>query len=323
MAGQVISSAARSELGRRGNQSERVDRDGRGGLPLPATGPLSTRAAASTPAAAVLASSRSLVCGILNVTPDSFYDGGRYIDHAAAVEHGRRLAAEGADLIDVGGESTRPGARPPTVEDELARVVPVIESLSRSVAVPLSVDTSRPEVMREAARAGATMINDVRALRLPGALAAAAELDVPVCLMHMQGEPDRMQDNPVYNDVVADVRRFLADRLRACERAGMDRGQLVVDPGFGFGKTLDHNLRLLRELHELAELGVRVMVGLSRKGMIGAVTGRPVEGRSPGSVAAAMIAAQRGASVFRVHDVAATRDVLALLAAVEHREEPP
>jgi dihydropteroate synthase len=235
----------------------------------------------STAAAPLLASSRALVCGILNVTPDSFYDGRRYVDHAAAAEHGGRLAADGADLIDVGGESTRPGAQPPTVEEELARVVPVIESLSRSVAVPLSVDTSRPEVMREAARAGATMINDVRALRLPGALATAAELDLPVCLMHMRGEPDRMQDNPVYLDVVAEVRRFLAERLRACERAGIDREQLVVDPGFGFGKTLDHNLRLLVELRELAGLGVRVMVGLSRKGMIGAVTGRPMEERSP------------------------------------------
>jgi dihydropteroate synthase len=240
MAGQVIGTAARSELGRRGNQFGRgVHRDGRGGASTPAAGPPSTRTAASTPAAAVLASSRALVCGILNATPVSFYDGGRYMDQAAAVEHGRRIVAEGADLIDVGGESTRPGALSPTIEDELARVVTVIESLSRSVAVPLSVDTSRPVVMREAARAGATMINNVRPLRLPGSLAAAAELDVPVHLMHMQGEPYRMQDNPVYDDVVADVRRFLADRLRACERAGMDRGQLVVDPGFGFGKTLD------------------------------------------------------------------------------------
>jgi dihydropteroate synthase len=282
-----------------------------------------TEAASDTPGAGTRPwSPGPVVVGILNVTPDSFSDGGRHTAHAAAVVHGRRLAAEGADLIDVGGESTRPGAQPPTVEEELARVVPVIESLSRSVAVPLSVDTSRPEVMREAARAGATMINDVRALRLPGALVAAAELDLPVCLMHMRGEPDRMQDNPVYLDVVAEVRRFLAERLRACERAGIDRGQLVVDPGFGFGKTLEHNLRLLKELHELAGLGVRAMVGLSRKGMIGAVTGRPVEGRSAGSVAAAMIAAQRGASIFRVHDVAATRDVLAVLAAVDHRELP-
>jgi dihydropteroate synthase len=305
MAGQVINSGGRSDVARHSTRTA------------------ATHTAPSTPAAAVLASSRALVCGILNVTPDSFYDGGRCRDHAAAVEHGRRIAAEGADLIDVGGESTRPGARPPTIDEELARVVPVIESLSRSVAVPLSVDTSRPEVMREAARAGATMINDVRALRVPGALAAAAELDLPVCLMHMQGEPGTMQNNPVYNEVVADVRQFLADRLRACERAGMDRGQLVVDPGFGFGKTLEHNLRLLRELHELAGLGVRLMVGLSRKAMIGAVTGRPVEGRSTGSTAAAMIAAQRGASVFRVHDVAATRDVLAVLAAVQHSEQPP
>jgi dihydropteroate synthase len=304
MAGQVIDSVARSDVARRSTRTA------------------ATRTAPSTPAAAVLTSSRTLVCGILNVTPDSFYEGGRYPDHAAAVEHGRRIAAEGADLIDIGGESTRPGARPPTIDEELARVVPVIESLSRSVAVPLSVDTSRPEVMREAARAGATMINDVRALRVPGALAAAAELDLPVCLMHMQGEPGTMQNNPVYDEVVADVRQFLAGRLQACERAGMDRGQLVVDPGFGFGKTLEHNLRLLRELHELAGLGVRLMVGLSRKAMIGAVTGRPVEGRSTGSAAAAMIAAQRGASVFRVHDVAATRDVLAVLAAVQHSEQP-
>ncbi|WP_219415669.1 dihydropteroate synthase [Pseudonocardia nigra] len=256
-----------------------------------------------------------LVCGILNVTPDSFSDGGRYLDPAVAVAHGRRLAAEGADLIDVGGESTRPGSRPPTVDEELDRVIPVVEALAACTGVPVSADTSRPEVMREAVRAGASMINDVRALREPGALAATAELGVPVCLMHMQHEPRTMQDAPRYRDVVTEVRGFLDDRLRACERAGLPRRLLLVDPGFGFGKSLDHNLALLARLRDLTALGVPVMVGLSRKSMIGAVTGRAVEHRLPGSVAAAVLAAQNGANVLRVHDVAATRDALAVVAA--------
>jgi dihydropteroate synthase len=276
------------------------------------TGAVGVRPAGVTVA---LRARHPLVCGVLNVTPDSFSDGGRFLDPAVAVAHGRRLAAEGADLIDVGGESTRPGSRPPTVDEELDRVIPVVEALAACTGVPVSVDTSRPEVMRAAVRAGAIMINDVRALREPGALATAAELGVPVCLMHMQREPRTMQDAPRYRDVVTEVRGFLDDRLRACERAGLPRRLLLVDPGFGFGKTLDHNLALLARLRDLTALGVPVMVGLSRKSMIGAVTGRPVEHRLPGSVAAAVLAAQNGANVLRAHDVAATRDALAMVAA--------
>ncbi len=259
---------------------------------------------------------RPLVCGILNVTPDSFSDGGRFDSLDRAVEHGCTLAAEGADLIDIGGESTRPGSRPPPLAEELARVVPVVEALVRQVPVPLSVDTSRPEVMRAAVAAGASMINDVRALRSPGALEAAAELEVPVCLMHMQRSPETMQQDPCYEDVVAEVRTFLAERKRACLEAGIRPEHLVVDPGFGFGKTLSHNVALLASLERLSGLGVPLMVGLSRKSMLGQLTGRTVGDRLPGSLAAAVIAAQRGAAVLRVHDVAATRDVLAILDAV-------
>ena len=263
-----------------------------------------------------LAARRPLVCGILNVTPDSFSDGGLFDGPHRAVDHGCRLAAEGADLIDVGGESTRPGSRPPTVDEELARVVPVVEALVREVGVPLSVDTSRPEVMRAAVAAGASMVNDVRALRSPGALEAAAELGVPVCLMHMQRSPETMQEDPRYRDVVVEVRTFLAQRMRACLDAGIRQEHLVVDPGFGFGKTLTHNVALLASLDAFTGLGVPVMVGLSRKSVLGQLTGRTVGDRLPGSLAAALVAVQRGASVLRVHDVAATRDVLAVLDAV-------
>ena len=271
----------------------------------------------SVSAATILHSARPLVCGILNVTPDSFSDGGRFLDHDRAVAHGVDLACQGADLIDIGGESTRPGAQPPTVDEELDRVVPVVERLARVTGVPVSVDTSRPEVMRAAVRAGASMINDVRALRVPGALDAAAELRVPVCLMHMQGDPATMQRSPRYGDVVAEVRSFLAERMSAAEAAGVSRDLMAVDPGFGFGKSLAHNVTLLGELRQFATLGARLMVGLSRKGMIGAITGRPVEQRLAGSISAAVLAAQRGAHVLRVHDVGATRDALAVLAAVE------
>jgi dihydropteroate synthase len=263
-----------------------------------------------------LAARRPLICGILNVTPDSFSDGGRFTSLAAAVEHGRTLAADGADLIDVGGESTRPGSRPPALAEELDRVVPVVEALVRRIPVPLSVDTSRPEVMRAAVAAGASMINDVRALRSPGALEAAAESGVPVCLMHMQRSPDTMQHEPRYQDVVGEVCAFLAERLRTCLEAGVRPEHVVVDPGFGFGKTLSHNLELLASLGRLSSVGVPVMVGLSRKSMLGQLTGRAVRNRLPASLAAAVIAAQRGAAVLRVHDVAATRDALAVLEAV-------
>jgi dihydropteroate synthase len=264
----------------------------------------------------VLGAERPQVCGILNVTPDSFSDGGRYDSLDRAVEHGRSLADEGADFIDIGGESTRPGSRPPTLAEELDRVVPVVAALRRHVPVPLSVDTSRPEVMRAAVAAGASMINDVRALRSPGALEAAAALEVPVCVMHMQRSPGTMQRDPHYGDVVAEVRTFLAQRIRACRGAGIRPEHLVVDPGFGFGKTLSHNVALLASLGRLSTLGVPIMVGLSRKSLLGELTGRAVGDRLPGSVAAAVIAAQRGAAILRVHDVAATRDALAVLDAV-------
>jgi dihydropteroate synthase len=255
---------------------------------------------------------RPRIAGIINVTADSFSDGGRFLDPARAIEHGLRLVAEGADLLDIGGESTRPGASEVSVEDEIARVLPVIAALAKQITVPIAIDTSKPEVMRAAVAAGAGLINDVYALRREGALDAAAGLGVPVCLMHMQGEPRTMQDAPAYDDVVADVHRFLAERLFACQMAGIDKKRILVDPGFGFGKTLLHNLALLQGLDRFPELAP-VMVGLSRKGMIGALTGHaePAE-RAAGSAAAAMIAAQRGAAIVRVHDVAVTRDALAV-----------
>ena len=256
---------------------------------------------------------RPRIAGIVNVTPDSFSDGGHHLATGAAIAHGLRLAEEGADLIDVGGESTRPGAEPISIDDEIARVVPVIEALAKQTELPISIDTSKPEVMRAAAAAGAGMINDVYALRRDGALDAAAALKLPVCLMHMLGEPRTMQESPHYDDVVSDVRRFLAERIFACEMSGIDKKRIVADPGFGFGKTLEHNLALLRGLDQLAALGVPLMAGLSRKAMIGALTGQedPAE-RAAGSAAAALIAVQKGAAIVRVHDVAITRDVLAV-----------
>ena len=254
---------------------------------------------------------RVRVMGIVNVTPDSFSDGGAHASVDEAIAHGLRLVDEGADLLDIGGESTRPGAAAVDVEDELRRVIPVIERLSRETTVPISIDTSKPEVMRAAVAAGAGMINDVRALRGEGALEAAAALRVPVVLMHMQGEPRSMQDAPTYDDVVADVHRFLAERMFACEMSGIDRKRIVIDPGFGFGKTRDHNLALLAQLQRFTELGVPVLAGLSRKKTIGEITGRDVPAdRVHGSVAAHLIAAQRGARIVRVHDVAATVDAL-------------
>jgi dihydropteroate synthase len=259
---------------------------------------------------------RPRIMAIVNVTPDSFSDGGRHADVDTAVAHALRMVEEGADLLDIGGESTRPGADEVTEADELARVIPVIERLARATPVPISVDTSKPAVMRAAVAAGAGMINDVRALRADGALDAAAALGVPVCLMHMQGEPRTMQDAPHYDDVVAAVHGFLAERIFACEMAGIERRKLLVDPGFGFGKTLPHNLRLLRQLRRLCELGPPLLVGVSRKGMIGALTGRELDERVVGSAVAAVIAVQNGARIVRVHDVAATRDALAVWQAV-------
>ena len=267
---------------------------------------------------------RPRVAGIVNVTPDSFSDGGAHATTEAAVAHGLQLAGEGADMLDVGGESTRPGADEVPLEEELRRVIPVIEQLAARTALPISVDTSKPEVMRAAVAAGAGMVNDVYALRREGALDAVAALGVPVCLMHMQGEPRGMQHDPHYDDVVGEVHRFLADRLFACELAGIDKRKVMVDPGFGFGKNLEHNLALLRALERFADLGSGVYVGLSRKSMIGTLTGRktPAE-RAAGSVAAALIAVQRGARLVRVHDVAATVDALAVWQGVHAGDEAP
>jgi dihydropteroate synthase len=265
---------------------------------------------------------RTRIMGVVNVTPDSFSDGGAHADTDAAVAHALRLAGEGADLLDVGGESTRPGAGDVPVEEEIRRVVPVIERLVRECALPISVDTSKPEVMRAAVAAGAGMINDPWALRREGALDAAAALGVPACLMHMQGTPQDMQDDPQYADVVAEVHSFLAQRLFACEMAGIAKKKLLVDPGFGFGKNLEHNLALLRQLPRIAELGVPVLAGLSRKGMIGKLTGRSVDERVHGSVAAALIAAQNGAAIVRVHDVAAPPDARAGWRAVAAQAVP-
>ncbi|WP_217535977.1 dihydropteroate synthase [Stenotrophomonas sp. GbtcB23] len=266
----------------------------------------------------VLRLDRPRVMGIVNVTPDSFSDGGAHDNTEAAVAHGLQLVAEGADLLDIGGESTRPGAAPVPLEEELRRVVPVIEQLARQTQVPISIDTFKPEVMRAAVTAGAGMINDIHALRQDGALAAAAELGVPVVLMHMQGEPGSMQDTPHYDDVVAEVHRFLVDRMFSAEMAGIARKNLVIDLGFGFGKTTDHNMILLARSARFLELGVPMLAGLSRKRSIGELTGReaPRE-RVAGSVAAHLIAAQRGATILRVHDVAATVDALKVWAAVD------
>jgi dihydropteroate synthase len=254
--------------------------------------------------------------GIVNVTPDSFSDGGRFLDSEAAVGHGVRLAEEGAALIDVGGESTRPGAAPVSLEEELRRVIPVIERLRSATAAVISVDTSKPEVMRAAAAAGAGLVNDVRALREAGALEAAVESGCAVCLMHMQGEPGTMQLAPTYRDVVGEVGSFLAERVRACRAAGLAAEQLLIDPGFGFGKTLDHNLTLLKGLRELAPAGPPLMVGLSRKAMVGKLSGHPDGDRTLGSVVLAVLAVLAGARIVRAHDVAATVEALRMVSAV-------
>ena len=259
----------------------------------------------------ILRLDRPRVMGIVNVTPDSFSDGGAHAGVDAAVAHALQLVAEGADLLDIGGESTRPGADEVPAEEEVRRVVPVIERLAKEASVPISIDTSKPAVMRAAVAAGAGMINDVYGLRRDGALDAAAALGVPVVLMHMQGAPRSMQDAPQYDDVVAEVHRFLAERIFAAEMAGIAKKNIVVDPGFGFGKTTQHNLQLLSQLQRFTELGVPVLAGLSRKKSIGELTGRsdPRE-RAAGSMAAHLIAAQRGAMLLRVHDVAASVDAL-------------
>ncbi|MDH3309693.1 MAG: dihydropteroate synthase [Gammaproteobacteria bacterium] len=264
---------------------------------------------------------RPAVMGILNVTPDSFSDGGVFLSPDKGIARALRMAEEGADIIDIGGESTRPGAQPVSDQEEIDRVLPVIEALRSRFSLPLSIDTSKPGVMRAAVAAGAGFINDVRALREPGTLKAAAELDVPVCLMHMQGEPRTMQENPHYDDVVDDVCTFLNERLRAAQTQGIPANRLVIDPGFGFGKTLEHNIELLRGLKKLRTLGAPMLVGLSRKSMIGKALGIPVDQRLHASVALAVMAVQEGARIVRVHDVGPTVQALRMWAAVYPQSE--
>jgi dihydropteroate synthase len=254
--------------------------------------------------------------GIVNVTPDSFSDGGHWLDPQRAIDHAVRLIEAGARIIDVGGESTRPGAAFVHVEEELQRVVPVIAALASRIQVPISVDTSKPEVMQAAVAAGATLINDVRALREPGALAAAAASTAAVCVMHMQGEPRTMQAAPIYNEVLGDVRQFLVERLATCEKAGIALDRLAIDPGIGFGKSVADNLALLARLAEFTSLQVPILVGVSRKSVIGAVTGRSVDQRLAGGVAFATAAVLAGASIIRAHDVSATVDAVKVAAAL-------
>lgn len=258
---------------------------------------------------------RPLVMGIVNVTPDSFSDGGRHLQHAAAISHAQQLLADGADILDIGGESTRPGAQPVGVQEELDRVLPVIEAL-RDAPVPVSVDTFKPEVMRAAIAAGVQMVNDINALQETAALQAVAASNVAVCLMHKQGDPQTMQQQPQYRDPVAEIGEFLRARIAAAETAGIARERIVIDPGFGFGKTLAHNLDLLRHLGRICEQGVPVLAGLSRKSMLGAITGRDVGHRLYASIAAALIAVQHGAAIVRVHDVRETVDALNIWNAV-------
>ena len=254
--------------------------------------------------------------GILNVTPDSFSDGGRFVDRERALAHARQMVADGADVIDIGGESTRPGAAPVPVDAELERVVPLVEAMAHE-GILVSVDTRKPAVMRAVLAAGAGMINDVRALQEPGAVDVAAASAAAVCLMHMQGEPRTMQREPQYANVVTEVRDFLVGRARACEAAGIARGRIVIDPGFGFGKTVAHNLALLRGLRLVAETGYPVLAGLSRKSMLGGFAGRDANKRAAASVAAALAAVAHGAAIVRVHDVRAMVDALNVWHAIE------
>jgi dihydropteroate synthase len=259
--------------------------------------------------------SRPLVMGIVNVTPDSFSDGGLHLQRDAALAHAHQLIAEGADILDIGGESTRPGAQPVSIQEELDRVLPIIEALHGS-PLAISVDTSKPEVMQAAIVAGAQMVNDINALQDATAMQAVSSSNVAVCLMHKQGNPQNMQAQPHYQNVVAEVSTFLSGRIAAAEAAGIHRERIVIDPGFGFGKTLAHNLALLRELKKLTELGVPILTGLSRKSMLGTLTGQDITQRQPASLAAALIAVQHGATIVRVHDVRATVEALKIWNAV-------
>jgi len=262
--------------------------------------------------------SQPKVMGILNITPDSFSDGGDFLSFDLAMEQAQRMVEEGAAIIDVGGESTRPGAQSVTEAEELNRVIPVIEGIAKNLSIPISIDTSKPNVMKAAVAAGAGLINDVQALQMPGAIEAAAKLDVPVCLMHMQGEPRTMQQAPHYGDVVSEVKSFLAQRIDCCIAAGIARDRLLVDPGFGFGKSLDHNWTLLRNLQNITELDLPVLVGVSRKSMIGALLDEPADRRLFGGLAVAVLAVERGACIIRTHDVKPTVDALAVTIAVMH-----
>lgn len=257
------------------------------------------------------------VMGVLNVTPDSFSDGGRFNQVDSALARAREMVANGAAFIDVGGESTRPGATPVPLQEELDRVCPVVEAIARELDVVVSVDTSAPEVMRESVSLGAGLINDVRALQRSGAAEEMARTNVPVCIMHIQGEPDHMQDNPSYRNVCQDVSSFLSERLRVIERIGVHSDRIILDPGFGFGKTVQHNFQLLSALAQLKQLGHPLLVGMSRKSMLGHVTGRDVSERLSASVAAATIAAMKGASIIRAHDVRETMDAVKVVAAME------
>lgn len=266
--------------------------------------------------------SQPVVMGILNATADSFSDGGQYFRHGdldldLALQRAEAMIREGATIIDVGGESARPGAEPISLEEERRRVIPLVAAIRERFDVVVSVDTSTPEIMREAAAAGAGIINDIRALQRPGALEAAADSGLAVCLMHMQGEPATMQNNPQYDDVTGEVISFLQQRVAACKKVGLSDDKIILDPGFGFGKTLEHNLTLLRDLPRFEELGFPILVGMSRKSMIGHLLGRDVGERLPGSITLAILAAQRGAQIIRVHDVAATVDALKIVTAVE------
>lgn len=264
-----------------------------------------------------LALSSPIVMGILNVTPDSFSDGGQYSSYEFACQHADDMVAQGAGMIDIGGESTRPGAAEVSLADELARVIPLVKYVAAHHDVWISVDTSKPEVMRQAVAAGAHLINDVRALMEPGALEAAAELQVPICLMHMQGEPKSMQFAPTYHNVIEEVSAFLTERIEACLRAGIPRELLILDPGFGFGKSLEHNYELLAKLDCFAQFDLPILIGLSRKSMIGNLLAKPTSERLAGSLAGAMIAAQKGAHIIRVHDVTETVDMLKVLQATQ------
>jgi dihydropteroate synthase len=257
------------------------------------------------------------VMGIVNVTPDSFSDGGKFTQVELAVEHALRLISEGADILDIGGESTRPNAQPVSLQEELDRVLPVIESLTGQINIPISIDTYKPQVMREAIKFGASIVNDVRALQEEGAVEAVAKTNAGVCLMHMQGTPQTMQINPAYDDVVNEVTLFLKERAYVCEQANITKNRILLDPGFGFGKTRAHNIALIKQLPDFLKLGYPILVGLSRKSVLGQVTGQDVNARVYASVAAAVISAMKGARILRVHDVIATVEALKVVAAIE------